>query len=105
MYSCMLTAIEKEPKMFLDLSEESYHLIKLVSDNILLPTIYILIILKKIKIKWVLLHVGFISDGYNGKSTDVMLVQDCNYLECLSLNKAMMTSRGFKDLSCHLEAK
>lgn len=50
MHSCMLAAIEKEPKMLIGLDKESYHLIKLLSENIPLPTINILITLKKIKL-------------------------------------------------------
>lgn len=203
MCSSMLTAIEKEPKMLLGLPKRSYHLIKLLSENIPLPTIHILITLKKIKLNesfsilalqfgysqstitrvfsksipliaaklkdlivWPTpsdiyknlpisfrsryanvvsiidcleiqiekpsdaVHqsltwsqykkcntlkylisctpdglVNFISDGYGGRATDVMIVQDCNYLQCLPPNKAVMADRGFKDLSRLLEVK
>lgn len=44
----MLTAIDKEPKMLLGLPKQSYHLIKLLSENIPHPTLHILITLKKI---------------------------------------------------------
>lgn len=46
----MLTAIDKEPKMLLGLPKQSYHLIKLLIKNITLPTLHILITLKKIKL-------------------------------------------------------
>lgn len=203
MCSSMLTAIEKEPKMLLGLPKQSYHLIKLLSDNIPLSTKHILITLKKIKLNesfsilalqfgysqstisrifstsipliaaklkdlivWPAssdiyknlpisfrcryanvvsiidcleiqiekpsnaVHqsltwsqykkcntlkylisctpdglINFISDGYGGRATDVMIVQDSNYLQFLPPNKAVMADRGFKDLSCLLEAK
>ncbi|KAF9410765.1 hypothetical protein HW555_010247 [Spodoptera exigua] len=203
MCSIMLTAIEKEPKMLLGLPKQSYHLIKLLSDNIPLPSKHILITLKKIKLNesfsilalqfgcsqsticrifsrsisliaaklkdlivWPAssdiynnlpisfrrrygnvvsiidcleiqiekpsnaVHqsltwsqykkcntlkylisctpdglINFISDGYGGRATDVMIVQDSSYLQALPPNKAVMADRGFKDLSCLLEAK
>ncbi|CAH0721280.1 unnamed protein product, partial [Brenthis ino] len=50
MCSCTLTAVEKNPKMLIGLPKKSYYLIKLLSENIPLPTIDILITLKKIKL-------------------------------------------------------
>ncbi|KAM3965309.1 uncharacterized protein ACR2FA_000698 [Aphomia sociella] len=50
MRSCMLTAVQKEPEMLLGLPRRSYYLIKILSENIPLPTIDILITLKKIKL-------------------------------------------------------
>ncbi|XP_072943802.1 uncharacterized protein [Epargyreus clarus] len=203
MRSGMLSAIEKQPKMLLGLPKQSYHLIKLLSDNIPLPTIDILITLKKLKLNDSFsilgLHFGysqstisrifsktlpliaskmkdlivwptpskvyenlpisfrarhknvisiidcleiqiekptdavhqsltwsqykkcntlkylisctpdglinFISDGYGGRATDVAIVQDCGYLDCLPPNKAVMADRGFKNISHLLEAK
>lgn len=203
MCSSMLTAIEKEPKMLLGLPKQSYHLIKLLGDNIPLPTEHILITLKKIKLNesfsilalqfgysqstitrifstsipliaaklkdlivWPTpseiyknlpisfrcrysnvvsiidcleiqiekpsdaVHqsltwsqykkcntlkylisctpdglISFISEGYGGRATDIMIVQDCNYLQCLPTNKAVMADRGFKDLTSLLHSK
>ncbi|KAL0811979.1 hypothetical protein ABMA28_009377 [Loxostege sticticalis] len=176
MRSGMLTAVEKEPKMLLGIPEKSYHLLKLLSENVSLPTIDILITLKKIKLNEsfsiLALHFGYsqstisrifsrsvpliadklkdlivwptppeiykklpisfrsrysnvvsIIDCFeiqiekpsnatyqslswsHGRATDVMIVQDCGYLECLPPNQAVMADRGFKDLSCSLEAK
>ncbi|XP_037963539.2 uncharacterized protein LOC119691085 [Plutella xylostella] len=203
MRSCMLTAIENEPKMLIGLPKRCYYLIKLLSENIPLHTIDILITLKKIKLnesfsilalqfgytqstisrifsKSVLLLAGkmkdlivwpapvdifnnlpipfrarysnvvsiidcleiqiekpsnavhqsltwsqykkcntlkylisctpdglvnFISNGYSGRATDVMIVEDCGYLECLPSKTAVMADRGFKDLSYLLGKK
>ncbi|KAF9810427.1 hypothetical protein SFRURICE_019025 [Spodoptera frugiperda] len=49
--------------------------------------------------------INFISDGYGGRATDVMIVQDCGYLDCLPPKKAVMADRGFKDLSHLLGAR
>ncbi|XP_035443602.2 uncharacterized protein LOC126912321 [Spodoptera frugiperda] len=203
MRSSMLSAIDREPKMLLGLPKQSYHLIKLLSENIPLPTVDILITLKKLKLNEsfgiLALHFGysqstisrifnkslpliaskmkdlivwptptevyknlpisfrarysnvisiidcfeiqiekpsdpvhqsltwsqykkcntlkylisctpdglinFISDGYGGRATDVMIVQDCGYLDCLPPKKAVMADRGFKDLSHLLGAR
>ncbi|KAF9796731.1 hypothetical protein SFRURICE_014555 [Spodoptera frugiperda] len=50
MSTCTLVSIEMEPKMLIGLPKKSYYLIKLLSDNIPLPTVDILITLKKIKL-------------------------------------------------------
>lgn len=202
MRTCMIIAIEKEPKMLIGLPKRSYYLIKLLSENISLPTVDILITLKKLKLNesfsilalqfgytqstisrifsksipllavkmkelivWPTpaeifrnlpisfrarysnvvsiidcleiqiekpsnaVHqsltwsqykkcntlkylisctpdglVSFISDGYSGRATDVMIVEDCGFLNCLQPNTAVMADRGFKDIS-HLLGK
>ncbi|CAH0721279.1 unnamed protein product, partial [Brenthis ino] len=50
MHRCMLIAIEKNPKMLIGLPKRSYYLIRLLSENIPLPTADILITLKKLKL-------------------------------------------------------
>ncbi|KAF9816532.1 hypothetical protein SFRURICE_010691, partial [Spodoptera frugiperda] len=49
--------------------------------------------------------INFISDGYGGRATDVMIVQHCGYLDCLPPKKAVTADRGFKDLSHLLGAR
>nr|XP_023022016.1 uncharacterized protein LOC111510345 [Leptinotarsa decemlineata] len=196
MRSSTLTAVEKEPKMMLGLPNDSYHLIKLLSDNIPVPTIDILITLKKIKLNesFDILTIQFgytqstisrifsktviglaekmrelivwpkpsdivknlptafragyskvsiidcleieiekpsnavhqylswsqykkcntlkclisctpdgpsTTKGYGGRASDIIIVENCGYLECLPPNTSVMTDRGFKD-SSHL---
>lgn len=203
MRSSMITCIEKEPKIFLGLPKQSYHLIKLLSEKIPLPTLNILISLKKIKLNdsfdVLAMHFGysqsnisrifsksipliaarmknlvvwptpseirrnlpisfraryanvvsiidcleiqiekpsnavhqsltwsqykkcntlkylisstpdglinFISHGYGGRATDMIIVEDCGYLELLPTDKAVMADRGFKNLSHLLQTK
>lgn len=202
MRTCTLVSIEMEPKMLIGLPKKSYYLIKLLSDNIPLPTVDILITLKKIKLnesvsilamqfgytqstisrifkksvpvlamkmkeliawqtsaevfkklpiafrarysnvisiidcleiqiekptnavyqsltwsqykkcntlKYLISCtpdglVTFISDGYGGRATDVMIVEDCSFLNYLQPGTAIMADRGFKDIS-HLLIK
>lgn len=203
MRSCTLLAIEKEPKMLLGVPKKSYYIIKLLSENLPLPTVDILITLKKIKLNesfsilalqfgytqsaisrifskclpllamkmkeliiWPTtkeifknlpiafrarysnvvsiidcleiqiekpsnaVHqslswsqykkcntlkylisctpdglVNFISVGYSGRATDVMIVEDCGFLDCLPPKTAVMADRGFKEISHLLEKK
>lgn len=43
--------------------------------------------------------VNFVTVGYSGRATDVMIVEDCGFLECLPPKTAVMADRGFKEIS------
>ncbi|CAB3259036.1 unnamed protein product [Arctia plantaginis] len=49
--------------------------------------------------------VNYISDGYSGRATDLMIVENCGFLDHLPPQKAVMADRGFKDLTRLLAIK
>lgn len=50
-------------------------------------------------------YINFISEGYGGRSTDVLLVEKSGYLECLPENCTVMADRGFKNIDYMIEKK
>lgn len=49
--------------------------------------------------------INFISEGYGGRSSDVLLVEKSGYLECLPENCTVMADRGFKSIDFMLEKR
>lgn len=49
--------------------------------------------------------VNFISEGYGGRASDVLIVEDCGFLDKLHPNMQIMSDRGFKNISHLLQQK
>lgn len=49
--------------------------------------------------------INYISDAYSGRVTDVELVKDCNFLDCLEPGVSILADRGFKHIEEHLLQK
>lgn len=47
--------------------------------------------------------VSYISCGYGGRATDIVIVEDCGYLNHLQPGSTVMADRGFKNISTKLE--
>lgn len=49
--------------------------------------------------------INYISPGYSGRITDVLLVQNCSFLDCLEPGMSILADRGFKHIEEHLLQK
>lgn len=50
-------------------------------------------------------YINFISEGYGGRCTDILLVEKSGYLDFLSENCTVMADRGFKNIDHMLAQK
>lgn len=49
--------------------------------------------------------INFVSKGYGGRTSDMKLLQDCNYIDCLPEGCDVMADRGFKQIDGSLMQK
>lgn len=52
--------------------------------------------------KWL---ITFVSKGYGGRASDLVIVEDCGYLDYIENDMCVMADRGFKHLTTLLQAK
>ncbi|KAL4715059.1 hypothetical protein ACJJTC_003210 [Scirpophaga incertulas] len=118
-----LDKIEKKPQFYIGVPKNCYFLIKLIQENTGIPEQHILLCLKKIRLDSKSLELGddfgitgsyacrifrdkitpnglvnYVSPGYGGRTTDVCVVQQCDFLKCLPSGSHVMADRGFKHI-------